>query len=139
MANFTDYVENIEVLTSIENEGDGACVVHVTCSGYGLSGDGGANIELPYIQCSGELVFIPWGGIELSILEIISQNAVEGSPSFPVFEVNGTLEKFNESSIKLPILECSGVGRSGNDGDCYFYLLQVSGEGNANRRYELCE
>ena len=135
---FTEYITNIETLTDIENEGEGAVIVRLTAEGNGVGGDGEIYGELGILECEGDLEFKPWADIEFPIWQIISQNAIGGDSELPILESTGQLTRKQTGTVSLPLLQCSGVGREGNDGEFFVYLL-VTGEGNANRKYILCE
>ena len=139
MARFLTYITGIETLTAVGNHGDGSCVFHFQCTGFGLSGDAGANIILPALECSGDLSFKPYGFLDFPNLEVSGQAGYSGHVDFPLLECEGSLSRPNRGNASFPLPECSGEGRSGNEGNCNFYLLLVNGEGNANREYELCE
>lgn len=137
MAKFLAYITDIETLTAYGNNGDGDAVFHIQCTGFGLPGDSGANIEIP-IQCSGDMGFESYTDIEFPAPEAVGQSGSIGAVDF-LIECSGTLDLRNDGIVAMPLIECSAWGRLGNDGDCIFYLLLVSGEGNANREYELCD
>jgi hypothetical protein len=135
---FLDYITNIETLADIKNEGEGDVFFRFNVSGFGLSGDGEATIEFPYIQMNGDGGQETYGWPTLPIFEIISQNAINGYCEFPLLQTEGELGEPTIGNIQLPIFEVDAWGRSGNDGEFQFYI-EVTGEGNANREYELCE
>ena len=133
---FLDYITNIETLTDIKNEGDGDIIFHFQVNGFGVSGDGEARIEIPYIQSEGWGEHVVWGKVEFPIFQILAQNTNSADIEI-YFEVEGLMSEPNIGLTQLVVIEVEAEGRSGNVGECYFYLA-VGGEGNANREYELC-
>ena len=135
---FLDYITNIETLTDIQNEGDANIILHFKVNGFGLSGDGEAQIEFPYIQASGWGEHVVWGSAIFPIFEILAQNTNSGNVEIK-FEVEASMSEPSFGNNQFPLIKVQAEGRSGNTGECYFYILQVEGEGNANREYELCD
>ncbi len=108
MANFTDYITNIETLSEIKNEGDGNIIFKLQCVADGLAGDGEAIITFPPIECSGTMIFKSYGEAVFPILEILSQNAIGGVAEFPILESTGIMVKQITGVCPFPLLECTG-------------------------------
>lgn len=135
---FLDYITDIITLTDTLIEGDGNCIFLLQANGFGVPGDGAAQIEFSYIQVEGEGDQVTFGVIEFPLLEILAQDANSADNEFPIFEVSAILGEPIEGDSQFPILEVEAIGKEGNTGEYYFYV-QVYGEGNVNREYEPCD
>jgi hypothetical protein len=132
-----DYILNIETIASNQNSGEGYFRSRFFCESSGVSGDGEGLCIFPCFEVEIEGVQDNYAQLEFPI-NAHSQNLMAGEVEFR-FEVEAQGGGLNIGFGVIPIFDVWSIGFSGVSGHCNFPLFEVEAQGNANRKYELCE